>query len=301
MHESRRKFSDIAAPPTMEVSPADIVRRKLADWGSIQAESVELTMRESLQYGFRSSKHLLIMSERAARDDGETMVEGLPKSTLREFSRKLSFVPAGLRFHEWQSPRVLMRVMYLYIDPQPALLGSSFSPTDLALRPRLFFFDQYLWDTAARLKALADDPAPGHRHYAETLGRVLLHALAALDRAPGSGDAPARGGLAGWQRKRVAEYIDEHLADELKLSDLAQLSRLSPYHFARAFKRSFGVPPHRYHVGRRIEHAKGLLARRDLSVTQIGMKLGYSATSTFTVAFRRITGCTPTDYRRSAR
>jgi AraC family transcriptional regulator len=139
----------------------------------------------------------------------------------------------------------------------------------------------------------------GNRQYAETLGRVLLHALAALDRTRASSDAPARGGLAGWQRKRVAEYIDEHLADELKLSDLAQLARLSPYHFARAFKRSFGVPPHGYHVGRRIEHAKGLLARRDLSVTQIGMKLGYGETNAFSVAFRRVTGYTPTDYRHS--
>jgi AraC family transcriptional regulator len=299
MHASSESSAS-AFPSTVTVSPPDIVRRKLADWGSIQAESVELTTRESLEFGFRSSQHLLIMSERAARDDGETVVEGLPTSTLREFSRKLSFVPAGLRFHEWQSPRVLMRMMYLYIDPQPALLGSSSSPTELALRPRLFFFDQYLWDTAARLKALADDPAPAHRHYAETLGRVLLHGLAALDRMPASRDAPARGGLAGWQRKRVAEYVDEHLADGLKLSDLAHLVRLSPYHFARAFKRSFGVPPHQYHIGRRIERAKSLLARSDLSVTQIGIELGYGETSAFTVAFRRVTGRTPTDYRRSA-
>src|ERR1700716_4406370 len=79
--------------------------------------------------------------------------------------------------------------------------------------------------------------------------------------------APARGGLAAWQQRTVAAYIEEHLAEQIPLGTLAQLVRLSPYYFCRAFKQSFGIPPHRYHTGRRIEHAKILLAGRKLSVT----------------------------------
>ena len=62
---------------------------------------------------------------------------------------------------------------------------------------------------------------------------------------------------------------------------------------------SFGLPPHRYHTSRRIEHAKTLLAKLALSVTDIGMTVGFSETSSFTAAFRKATGFTPSAYHRS--
>jgi len=58
------------------------------------------------------------------------------------------------------------------------------------------------------------------------------------------------------------------------------------------------MPPHRYLSNRRIERAKSLLVERKLSVTEIGHEVGFSETSSFTSAFRKITGETPTDYRR---
>ncbi len=109
----------------------------------------------------------------------------------------------------------------------------------------------------------------------------------------------ARGGLPGWQQKKLTQYIEEHLADEISLSSLARLVQLSPFHFSRAFKDSFGMPPHRYLTSRRIERAKTLLAERKLSVTEIGLGVGFSETSSFTSVFRKLTGETPTEYRRS--
>jgi len=97
----------------------------------------------------------------------------------------------------------------------------------------------------------------------------------------------------------LTQYIEEHLADEISLSSLARLVQLSPFHFSRAFKDSFGMPPHRYLTSRRIERAKALLAERKLSVTEIGLGVGFSETSSFTSAFRKLTGETPTEYRRS--
>ena len=108
-----------------------------------------------------------------------------------------------------------------------------------------------------------------------------------------------RGGLAAWQQRIAATYIDEHLGEHISLATLAQLARLSPYHFCRAFKQSFGVPPHRYHTSLRIERAKVLLEKHPISVTEIGITLGFSDTSSFTVAFRKATGLTPTGYHRS--
>jgi len=81
---------------------------------------------------------------------------------------------------------------------------------------------------------------------------------------------------------------------------LADVARLSPYHFVRAFKQSFGLPPHRYLRRLRIERAKALLADPAMSVTQIGVDLGFSETSSFSTTFRKHTGLTPTAYRRGA-
>jgi AraC family transcriptional regulator len=120
-----------------------------------------------------------------------------------------------------------------------------------------------------------------------------------LNRGAPRAEPPIKGGLAAWQQKAVTAYIEERMADRISLATLAQLARLSPYYFCRAFKQSFGIPPHRYHTNRRIERAKELLAKRDVSVTDIGMTVGFSETSSFSAAFRKATGTTPSSYHRS--
>jgi AraC family transcriptional regulator len=241
------------------------------------------------------------MAEHAERDDGETQVDGLPTSTQRNVSGTLSFVPRGHKVSGWQKPRVLSRKTFFYIDPNGPLLDPALRFSETVFKPRLFFRDPELWSIASKLKAQADNPAPGHEQYAEALGILLAHELLRLN----NGDAVAakevdyvRGGLAAWQRTRVTDYVEEHLAETVLLSQLADAARLSPFHFARAFKQSFGLPPLRYVTGRRIERAKSLLAS-DASVTQVGLAVGFAETSSFTTAFRRHTGVTPTAFRRS--
>jgi AraC family transcriptional regulator len=282
----------------VEISPPDIARRRLANWGAIQADAVKVTRRETFEYGFQARRHLLIVYERAERDDGETTIEGLPKSTLREFNCKLSFVPAGHRFYGWQTPRVLTRVTYFYIDLQNRLFELESGNRCPTISPRLFFFDQAIWDTALKLKAEVGNSDPGSRQYADALSLVLMHELTRLERAAFAATAPLRGGLPAWQQRRVMEFIEEHLAEEISLAALAELVDLSLYHFARAFTQSFGVPPHRYHMARRIDRAKSLLEKPAFSVTQIGIQIGFREASSFTRAFRKFTGLTPTEYRR---
>jgi AraC family transcriptional regulator len=237
-------------------TPPDIVRRQRAAWGGIKADIVEITRLDRLECSVKSPYHVLIACERAEREDGETVVEGFRRSTQREFSRKLCLIPAGHRFYGWQDPRVLGRSTFLYIDPNGSLADPELRFPEIQFTPRLFFFDNDIWETALKLKAQVERPESSS--YAEALGTVLIHELARLERG-GSQPLSFRGGLAGWQQKKVAEFIEEHLREEISLHHLAEIAQLSRHHFARAFKRSFGVPPHRYLVNRRIERAKLLL------------------------------------------
>ena len=287
-----------SSPPSIvRISPPDIAHRRLAHWGAIQADNVRIIRRETFEYGFQARRHLLIAYERAELDDGETLIEGLPKATLREFNCKLSLVPAGHRFHGWQTPRVLTRVTYFYIDLQHPLFALESGVTP-AISPRLFFFDQAIWDTALKLKAEVESSDPGSRQYAEALSLVLMHELGRLERTTSPVMRPLSGGLPPWQRKRLVDFIEEHLSEQISLATLAELVNLSLFHFARAFKKSFGVPPHRYHSARRMDHARSLLQRTELTVTEIGMQTGFRDTSSFTRAFRGFTGFAPTEYRR---
>jgi AraC family transcriptional regulator len=285
-------------PSIVEISPPDIARRRLTNWGAIQAETVKVTRREAFECGFQARRHLLIAYERAERLEGETLIEGLPKSTLREFNCKLSFVPAGHRFYGWQTPRVLTRVTYFYIDLQDPLFDLDSGVACPTISPRLFFFDQAVWGTALKLKAEIGNSDPSSRQYAEALSLVLVHELIRLERTASAAVRPLRGGLPAWQQKRVMEFIEEHLAEDVSLAVLAELADLSLFHFARAFTQSFGVPPHRYHMARRMDRARSLLQQPALSVTEIGIQIGFRETSSFTRAFRRFAGLTPTEYRR---
>jgi AraC family transcriptional regulator len=279
----------------VDITPTDIIARQTAEWRGLRAEVVTANQQTPFDYRFKSPHHLLIAAERAERDDGETLLEGLPRSTLRRFSGRMTFVPAGHEFYGWQQPRVLLRTSFFYIDPCSPLFDEDLRFSEIAFQPRLFFSDAELWRLAERLKQTTQD---GGRlpHYGEALGVLLGHELVRLN--GGRGNELARGGLSGRQRKLVVDFIEEHLNEELRLSALAGLVDLSSYHFARAFKQSVGMPPHRYHVGRRVERAKLLLAEPATPVTEVARRVGFAETSSFSAAFRKATGVSPRDYRR---
>jgi AraC family transcriptional regulator len=269
------------------------------EWRGMSAEFVQVTTRSRVDCRFRSPRHLLAAYEQGARRDGESHVEGVARSALRDVARKLTFVPAGHEFREWHDPRTPMGVTYFYFDPAELSIGPGESLADMLLTPRLFFEDATIWSTAAKLRQAIDVTGVPNRLYVEALGVVLIHELARLNRGMSQAEIPIKGGLAIWQQRVIAAYVEDHLPEQIPLAKLARLVRLSTFHFCRAFKQSFGVPPHRYHTNRRVERAKAMLAEQTHSVTEVGLTLGFSETSSFTAVFRKVTGQTPSGYCRN--
>jgi AraC family transcriptional regulator len=204
-------------------------------------------------------------------------------------------VPAGCAYREWHESGASTRVTFLYLHP--AAFRKS-DDSEGAFQPRMYFEDTLVWETASKLKNAVEGGQTRSTPYLEALSDVLAHELSCVNDEVIRVPQLNRGGLASWQKRAVVSYIEENLGKQIELSKLAELSRISLHHFCRAFKQSFGIPPHQYQVQRRMEVAKSLLANRSSSVTDIALSLGYAQTSSFSSSFRKTTGWTPTVYRR---
>ena len=111
---------------------------------------------------------------------------------------------------------------------------------------------------------------------------------------------PQTGGLAPYKAKQVEQFIDENFTKTFRLDDLAAIAGLSRFHFAAMFKQTFGEPPHRFVILKRLEAAKKLLVETELSIAEIALEVGYSQQAYLATLFKRETGQSPSQYRNQA-
>ncbi|HXB60676.1 MAG TPA: AraC family transcriptional regulator [Candidatus Acidoferrales bacterium] len=106
-------------------------------------------------------------------------------------------------------------------------------------------------------------------------------------------------GLEPWQKLRTEEMLRAHLEGNITLSELAAACSLSPGHFGRCFKKTFGTSVHQRLIQLRIEHAKNLLSKTGQTLTEIALSCGFYDQAAFSRAFARIEHVTPSGWRRS--
>ena len=137
--------------------------------------------------------------------------------------------------------------------------------------------------------------------------RDIHRALELLSGAPLRADArpdnllQARRALAPWQAYRVSAHIDENLEAPIRIDDMAAITRLSTSYFFRAFKGTFGMPPHAYVMVRRLARARELLAGSDERLSQIAAACGFTDQAHFSRVFHREVGRPPGVWRREER
>jgi AraC family transcriptional regulator len=111
--------------------------------------------------------------------------------------------------------------------------------------------------------------------------------------------ARATGLLDDRRLKRVLEYVEENLENDITVRDLAEAACFSVFHFVRAFHLAMGRPPHAYLSERRLDHAKHLLAHSNVALVDISLSCRFSGQANFTKAFTRAVGVSPGRYRRA--
>lgn len=160
--------------------------------------------------------------------------------------------------------------------------------------------DQKLDAMLAEFAVELEDDKPGKEIVMRALvEQVLVHILRHYSQPRLSDQLElTRVGLVDRRIRRSVELMHTQLDQELTLKALAAASYLSPFHFARLFKKLTGSTPHNYLAGVRATRAQLLLADTELSVTEVGAQVGYLSASHFTKAFRLATGTTPREFRK---
>jgi AraC-like DNA-binding protein len=109
---------------------------------------------------------------------------------------------------------------------------------------------------------------------------------------------PIRGGLAPWQERRAKDLLLANMDGRVGLADLAREAGLSRSHFARAFRNTTGIPPHKWLLARRLELAQELLRKSTLSLEEVALRCGFSDQSHFTRVFSKAMLVSPGEWRR---
>lgn len=190
---------------------------------------------------------------------------------------------------------------YILLNLEPALLAhtayESVNPNRVELLPHFARPDPLIYQIGLALKSDLASDGLGNKLFADSLSTVLSIHLLRHYSVQKHLTPEYVGGLPKYVLQQVLEYIHEHLDQDLSLAELASVVPMSQHHFCRLFKQSMGFSPYQYVIRCRTEAAKRLLARRELSIAQIGHRLGFSSHSQFTIFFRKYTGVTPLKYR----
>jgi len=192
------------------------------------------------------------------------------------------------------------RVAHLYVDPHRLALAAASAdgpPCVPLLRDFFAEADAVLASLVRLVLAQAQAGRLDELAHDEVMSMLLRHLLRthAVDRPLAA--ACVRVSLTAAVLRRLFEHIEERLAGELRLGELAALARLSDDHFLRAFKLAVGQTPHQYVLGRRITRAQQILERSALPIAAAARATGFRGASHFSAVFRQHVGTSPRAWR----
>lgn len=225
-------------------------------------------------------------------DGGSSQTTPIPPGSVFLYSSR-EFV-----WSRWKQPTECLHMAIAPTLWSKVAVDCALSNT-IELDYRVMFADPTILHVAHLFKQEMQNGGLAGKLYTESLTNLLtVHLLrnysgllvkSNLDNGP----------LSDLKLEQLKEFIEERLAEELTLTNMAAVVHMSAFHFARAFKAATGEPPHRYVTHRRIERAKMLLAVTRLPVAEVAYRVGFSNQSHFTAQFRKVTGTTPKRYRDS--
>lgn len=279
---------------------AKLVERIEGTWGGVRLELVTRMADGPCVGGMYLRDHVVSFLIEGRRSGVINKIEGGAPHRVGQDSGWTRIVPAERHVQtQWDRGRRT----YLMAFVGPDLLKricrrNGMEPVD-NLQEQVDLRDQrfarFLGDLAQELR----QPGPLAGEFGEALAAQLCIELIRLSLLGTASRRAMRGGLSPRVRTAVLDVIDQHSGKPLSVQKLAAVARLSPNHFAQAFRESTGLPPSRYVLEQRLSMARRLLKDTQLSITEVALRVGFTSSSAFAMAFRRATGLSPSEWRRA--
>ncbi len=251
--------------------------------------------------GAQLAHHTLLIYDPICYLNGERSVDGQRVRSAGPIGGRMDFVPAGAAFTASAHSGSRAAVTILALDAQGDTQADAECRALAAqLHPALGIGNPLTSEIAVRLRRTVRSPYRTHNtDYVRSAATVLLHEIAdELHLAAGRtrNSAPA-GGLSARAQREVQAYIQSNLSGPVDLEALAAVAGLSRFHFARAFRKSFGVPPARYMMQLRIAEAARRRRATPSPNTAVAHEHGLSKPRELTRAFRLAMDCSPREFR----
>jgi AraC family transcriptional regulator len=272
-----------------------VARRAIGSSGSASLLKIECSAGR-YAYGATSEFALMVVESGVAADidSGNGKFSGYLEAGELLFSPPLT--PTDNAFHGLAKALVLAVAESRVVE----LLEGVDLRTDAAFRELYShpLHDDFISAALAHLWSATHSRRRGEGLFADAAIVAIFAALPRHSRRTPQRRS-CRGGLAAWQLRRALEKLESMWAEDLSLGELASTIGLSPFHFARGFKQSTGLSPHRYQLKLRLAHAKRLLTTTRVPVTDIALRVGYGSSQAFARMFHQEAGSSPSEYRRS--
>ena len=240
-------------------------------------------------------KHLIVIAENDFR--ASYMLDGCWQN-IDYAKGDISIIPATRTFPRTQIDREVP-LIELFLEPfvLTRTAGEYIDINNIELGTHLQINDPLIRHMGLALKQELETPNGDSFFYAESMAIALsAHLLKRYCSRPVQSQEYI-GTLAKYKLKEAVDYIQENLDKKLTLGEIAVAINMSPHYFATLFKQSTGITPHQYVVRCRIEQAKYLLSKKELTLVEICQQVGFESQSHFTRVFRQHTTKTPKAYR----
>ena len=191
----------------------------------------------------------------------------------------------------------LVSAPYLQLSISDMAMMSA-SDKEVELRMYRKFADPRLRGLATAVHAEMVAGFPSGRLFLDSVEQAIAMALVSGHAIGLRQVQMYRGGLGSARLRRVKEFVDARMEDDLNLDDMARSVDLSTAHFARMFRKSTGETPHQFVLRQKIERAKVLLRAPNARILDIAITCGFKTQQHFAQVFRDVCGISPKEYRR---
>lgn len=210
-----------------------------------------------------------------------------------------SIVPAGSAYR-WET-RGPINFMHIYIAPNTLaqVIAHAFDrdPSRIALAPALGCDDRLVASLGAALCDELGHENPQQAYIDDLMHLIICRTLRLHSNARG-GLMPAQHALPPYRLRRAIDFMEENIARQIGVTEIADASGISLFHFSRSFRAATGKSPYSYLLNRRIEMAKARLLSGDDCVKTVAAECGFANSKQLSRMFKREAGLSPTTFRR---